>query len=72
MRERRLPMSEREGGAERRTCISSGGTEDRKVLGGEPSLEAEGVPGALGYRWRLVGSSAEKAELRGRHTGLPG
>lgn len=65
-------MSERKGGAGRRTCISSGGTEDRKVLGGELSLEAEGVPGAFRYRWRLVGSSPEKAELRGRHMGLPG
>ena len=72
MRERKLPMSEREGGVGRRTCISSAGTEDRKVLGSKPSLEAEGVPGALGYRWRLVGSSPEKAELRWRYTGLTG
>ena len=72
VRERRLPRSEREGGAGRRTCISSGGTEDREVLRSEPGLEAERVPGAFGYRWRLVGSSPGKAELRGRHTGLLG
>ena len=43
--------SVRESGREgKRTCISSGSAEDRKVLGGEPSLEAEGVPGAFRYR----------------------
>ena len=67
MRERRLQE-----GVGRRKCISSGGTEDREVLGGEPGLEAERVPGAFGYRWRFVGSSPGKAELRGRHAGLPG
>ena len=41
------------------------GAEDREALGGEPGLEAQGVQGAFGYRWRLVGSSREGKESGG-------
>lgn len=70
MRERRWPRTERVGEGEHAYLLE--GAEDREVLGGEPGLEAQGVQGAFGYRWRLVGSSREGKELRGRQMGLLG